>query len=99
MLKYRYLPPKLEKISRKLLQLYKINIIMPNVNFLQFKNSGGIEVKEKTTILIADDNADFAMTLVNYLEKEEEMEVIGVAKNGKEACDMVMNTRTRCTIT
>jgi DNA-binding NarL/FixJ family response regulator len=56
-------------------------------------------VKEKTTILIADDNADFAMTLVNYLEKEEDLEVIGVAKNGKEACDMVMNTRTRCIIT
>lgn len=49
-------------------------------------------MKEKTTILIADDNADFAMTLVKYLEKEEDMEVIGVAKNGKEACDMVINT-------
>ena len=60
---------------------------------------GGIEVKEKTTILIADDNADFAMTLVNYLEKEEGMEVIGIAKNGKEACDMIANTRTRCVIT
>ena len=49
-------------------------------------------MKEKTTILIADDNADFAMTLVKYLEKEEDMEVIGIAKNGKEACDMVTNT-------
>ncbi len=56
-------------------------------------------MKEKTTILIADDNADFAMTLVKYLEKEEDMEVIGIAKNGKEACDMVANTRTRCVIT
>ena len=50
-------------------------------------------MKEKTTILIADDNADFAKTLVNYLEKEEDMEVIGIAKNGKEACDMVVNTQ------
>ena len=50
-------------------------------------------MKEKTTILIADDNEDFAKTLVNYLEKEEEMEVIGIAKNGKEACDMVINTQ------
>lgn len=50
-------------------------------------------MKEKTTILIADDNADFAMTLVKYLEKEEDMEVIGIAKNGKEACDMVTNTQ------
>ena len=66
---YSYFRGKLEKISKKLLQNSGNRIIIPNVNFLQLKNSGGIEVKEKTTILIADDNADFAMTLVNYLEK------------------------------
>ena len=49
-------------------------------------------MKEKITVLIADDNPDFAMTLVSYLEKEEDMEVIGIAKNGKEACDMIVNT-------
>jgi len=49
-------------------------------------------LKEKITVLIADDNPDFAMTLVSYLEKEEDMEVIGIAKNGKEACDMIINT-------
>ncbi len=49
-------------------------------------------MKEKITVLIADDNPDFAMTLVSYLEKEEDMEVIGIAKNGKEACDMIINT-------
>jgi len=53
---------------------------------------GGINLKEKITILIADDNSDFAMTLVSYLEKEENMEVIGIAKDGKEACDMIVNT-------
>ena len=65
---------------------------MPNVKFLQLLNLGGIDVKEKTTILIADDNEDFALTLVKYLEKEEDMEVIGIAKDGKEACKMVINT-------
>ena len=50
-------------------------------------------MKEKITVLIADDNPDFAMTLVSYLEKEEDMEVIGIAKDGKEACDMIMNTQ------
>jgi len=50
-------------------------------------------LKEKITVLIADDNPDFAMTLVSYLEKEEDMEVIGIAKNGKEACDMIINTQ------
>ena len=50
-------------------------------------------MKEKITVLIADDNPDFAMTLVSYLEKEEDMEVIGIAKDGKEACNMIMNTQ------
>jgi two-component system, response regulator, stage 0 sporulation protein A len=50
-------------------------------------------LKEKITVLIADDNPDFAMTLVSYLEKEQDMEVIGIAKDGKEACDMIINTQ------
>ena len=49
-------------------------------------------MKDKITVLIADDNNDFAMTLVEYLEKENDMEVIGIAKDGKEACDMILNT-------
>lgn len=36
MLKYKHLQAKLEKISRKLLHLDENNIIIPNVNFLQF---------------------------------------------------------------
>lgn len=93
MLIFKWLRTKLEKISRKVLQYVLNNNIIPNVKFLQLKNLGGIDVKEKTTILIADDNEDFALTLVKYLEKEEDMEVIGIAKNGKEACDMVTNTQ------
>ena len=50
-------------------------------------------MKEKITVLIADDNPDFAMTLVSYLEKEQDMEVIGIAKDGREACDMIINTQ------
>lgn len=49
-------------------------------------------MKDKITILIADDNADFTATLVDYLDKESDMEVIGIAKDGKEACEMVANT-------
>ena len=37
MLKYKWFPAKLEKISRKVLHLDEINNIIPNVNFLQFK--------------------------------------------------------------
>ena len=49
-------------------------------------------MKEKITLLIADDNSDFAKTLVNYLEKEEEIEVIGMVKDGQEAFDMIKAT-------
>ena len=49
-------------------------------------------MNDKITVLIADDNSDFTTTLVNFLEKENDMEVIGVAHNGKEACEMVFNT-------
>lgn len=49
-------------------------------------------MKEKITILIADDNPDFSKTLAKYIEKQEDMEVIGMAKDGQEAVDMIANT-------
>ncbi len=49
-------------------------------------------MKNKITVLIADDNTDFAMTLTGYLEKQEDMEVIGIAKDGNEAFNMISNT-------
>ncbi len=47
-------------------------------------------MKEKIRVLIADDNVEFAKTLNSYLEKEDEMEVIGMAKDGNEAYDMII---------
>lgn len=49
-------------------------------------------MKEKITVLIADDNAEFAMTLRGYLEQEKDMEVIGMAKDGNEAYEMIIGT-------
>lgn len=46
-------------------------------------------MKDKIRVLIADDNVEFAMTLNGYLEKEEEMEVVGMAKDGNEAYKMI----------
>ena len=43
-------------------------------------------------ILIADDNYDFAMTLMGYLEREEGMEIVGRAKDGTEAYQMILET-------
>ena len=48
-------------------------------------------VKDKLSILVADDNIDFAKNLTNYIEREEEMEVIGIAKDGVEAIEMIKN--------
>lgn len=48
-------------------------------------------MREKISIIVADDNKDFAMTLLNYLDSQEDMEVIGVAQDGNEAYDMILN--------
>ena len=50
-------------------------------------------MKDKLSILVADDNIDFARTLTNCIEREEEMEVIGIAQDGLEAIDMINNTK------
>ena len=50
-------------------------------------------MKEKITVFIADDNVDFATNLSGYLEKEEDLEVIGMAKDGEEAYNMIINTQ------
>ena len=46
-------------------------------------------MKEKITILIADDNEDFSRTLATYLTNQEDMEIIGMAKDGVEALDII----------
>ena len=46
-------------------------------------------MKEKITVLIADDNVDFTNTLSGYLGKTDDMEIVGVARDGTEAVDMI----------
>ena len=50
-------------------------------------------MKEKITVLVADDNNEFTTTLASYLQKDEEMEVIAIAKDGNEAYEMIINTK------
>lgn len=49
-------------------------------------------MKEKISVLIADDNYEFTLTLAACLEKQEDINVIGVARDGIEAIDMIKNT-------
>lgn len=46
-------------------------------------------MKEKTTVLIADDNLEFSTTLSNYIGKQEDMEVVAKVRDGEEAIDMI----------
>ena len=48
-------------------------------------------MKEKTRVLIADDNQDFCRTLSSYINNQNDMEVISIAKDGNEAVEMIAN--------
>ena len=45
--------------------------------------------EKKIRIVLADDNKDFSQILKEFLNKQEDMEVVGVAANGLEACDQI----------
>ena len=48
---------------------------------------------EKVRVLVADDNKDFCHILKDYLSSQEGIEVVGTAYDGKEAFEMVIETR------
>ncbi len=54
---------------------------------------GGILVNEKIKIVLADDNKDFCQVLKEYLSNEEDIEILGIAKDGIEALDLVKRTQ------
>ncbi len=43
-------------------------------------------------VLIADDNREFGEILQEYLESQDDIRVVGIAKDGLEACDMILET-------
>lgn len=45
--------------------------------------------RDKIQVVLADDNKDFAEILSEYLNSQEDIEVVGVAKDGIEAYDMI----------
>lgn len=49
-------------------------------------------MSEKIRVLVADDNKEFASTLVSYLSKEEDLEVVEVARDGNEAYEKIVST-------
>ncbi|WP_420330389.1 sporulation transcription factor Spo0A [Metaclostridioides mangenotii] len=54
---------------------------------------GGFLVNEKIKIVLADDNKDFCQVLNEYLSNEDDIEVLGIAKDGIEALELVKKTQ------
>ena len=50
-------------------------------------------MNEKIRVLVADDNREFASTLVSYLSKEEDMEVVDIARDGNEAFEKIVSSK------
>ena len=49
-------------------------------------------MREKIRVLIADDNQEFSHTLSTYINSQEDMEIVGMAKDGNEAIDLIIKT-------
>jgi len=49
--------------------------------------------KRKISILLADDNKEFCDTLVNYLEKHDDLEITGIAHDGVDAYNKIIETK------
>ena len=50
-------------------------------------------MNQKVSVLIADDNRDFANGLAHYLKSQDDFEVAGVAYDGEEAYGMIIETK------
>ena len=49
-------------------------------------------MKEKIRVLIADDNQEFSHTLSSYINSQEDMEIVGMARDGNEAIEIITKT-------
>lgn len=50
-------------------------------------------MKERITVLIADDNKDFCDIISQHLSKQKDIKVVGIANDGLEALELVRNTQ------
>lgn len=46
-------------------------------------------MEQKTRVMIADDNKEYTKVLCEYIEKDESIEIVGVAYDGLEASNMI----------
>lgn len=57
--------------------------------FIKKVMGGYLLFESNMKILIADDNKDFSDILKEFINRQEDMEVVGVAGNGEEACTLI----------
>ena len=50
-------------------------------------------MSSKVTVLIADDNYDFGATLKNYLINDDELEIVGICRDGEEAYNKILEVK------
>ena len=50
-------------------------------------------MKEEITVLIADDNAEFSDLLKDYMDQYEDINVVGIARDGLEAIDKIVSLK------
>lgn len=55
----------------------------------EFVYGGYFEMKNSIKVLLADDNREFCDILTKYLEKQDDIEVVGVASDGMEVLEMI----------
>jgi two-component system response regulator (stage 0 sporulation protein A) len=48
-------------------------------------------LNKKIQVVIADDNREFGDILAEYLNNQSDIEVVGVARDGLEAFDLIAN--------
>ena len=49
------------------------------------------KMKEKVSVLIADDNQEFSHTLSTYINAQDDMQVVGMARDGEEAIEIMQD--------
>lgn len=65
------------------------NTFKGKYKYREKKEIQGGNLVKNISVLIADDNKDFCEILSEYLSKQEDLEILGIAKDGLEAIDMV----------
>lgn len=50
-------------------------------------------VNKKIRVVIADDNREFGDILAEYLNNQEDIEVVGVGRDGVEACELILSNQ------